>query len=307
MIYKLFLKKVFLLQILCIIIFGILLIYVEFFYLNRSLDSKKYLLKNNSIIYFAGDSRAQRGLNPLIAANYLNIDVNDISNIAVDGGDPTMIVNLIDENLHKFKEAIVFISISANQINDGANDLGRFTNSMISNLTLKEKFEIFFPEKKEVLLNFYLDGIKNIFPKFKDKFKDTNGFQSINDKYVLEKEKYKAFINHPWYKNWNSYGYKYTIIRKSLSKIKDSVKKVYLITAPYAPAYINGLSNDDILIEKKFKDTMYALSKDLQIQYIHYDNKKIFLNNFDFSDNTHLNKFGSEKFTKRILIDFMIK
>lgn len=302
---KFVIKKVILLQFIAFIVFSCLLIFVEFFYIDRSLSDKEYLLKYNFEIVFAGDSRSQRGLNPQIASKLLNINSEKIINLSVDGGDPTMLEHLIKRNKNLFKDKIVILSISANHLNDGVKEIGRFTNSMISNLTYEKKIELFLPKNKDVLINFYLEGIKNIIPIYKKKFVETNGFHPIFTLYDFNKEKHGNLELHPWYKNYNFNGYKYEIIKKSLNNIKQNVKKLYLFVAPYAPTYVSSFSKNDAMIENKFKMAISNLSNDINIKYIYYDDRKLNLKDEDFSDNTHLNNNGALKFTKIVIKDFL--
>jgi len=284
-------------QLVILIVFLFLLLIVEFFYINRSLDTKKYLVTDKAKIFFAGDSRAQRGLDPSVLVDNLNMKDGEVVNIAVDSGDPTMLIDLINDYPSQFKNSIIFLSISANQINDGANDIGRFTNSMISKLSFFDKITIF--NDKEILINFYLNGIKNLVPKLGNDFVETMGFQSVNTIYSgYQTETQLNFNKHPWFVNWNGMGFKYNILLDTLKKIKSRVKTLYVFSAPYAPSYLKNLSEESIYKLKKFSSCMDKLSVEANVTYLDLTFESLNLNDNDFTDNTHLNQYGAKKFTE---------
>lgn len=303
MLYKKFLStKLLPIQITFFIVFFVLVLFVEFFYIDRSLQTKSYLINDSSQIVFAGDSRAERQLNPVLARKLLNNE--NIVNIAVSGGDVVMIANLIRRSSLLFKNKILIISISQNQINDGAKDIGYFTNAMISKISLKNKISIFFPEHLKLLKYFYIKSIKNIIPIKKHKLKNTYGFYPITNIYNPSNEK-NNFDNHPLYKNWYSNGVKYNLVYDALKFIKASTKSLYLYTGPIAPSFKTIMYPKQQVIENDFDQMMNKLANTLNIPYINYTFKKTDLQDTHFSDYIHLNKYGAEIFTKMIIKDFI--
>lgn len=299
---KYILKKLIPLQLGVFTIFTIMIAFVEFNYIDKSLESKKYLLKEKNVeIIFAGDSRAQRQLNPIVAKNYLKTK-NYIINIAVDSGDVVMLEYLIKEYPGYFKDKNVFLSISPNQLNDGADDLGYFSNAMISKLSLHEKIKRFYPLKKELLVNYYKDGIKNIVKVKKKKFENTYGFYPTKGSFKINEE-FNPYT-HPWYKAKNFQGIKFKIVQESLQFIKQNVKSLFLYTTSFAPTYY--LNNKDKIdpVESDFINTFSGISIRLGIPFKYYNFFNLDFKDDYFSDSAHLNTKGATIFTKIILDDF---
>lgn len=299
--YKKFVLKLYLpMQIFIVIVIFLLLIIVEYNYTDRGLNTKEYLLTKEVDIFFAGDSRAQRQLNPLIAETITN--KYNFANIAVDSGDVVMLEYLIKTNKEYFKDKQIILSISPNQINDGAKDIGYFSNAMLSKLPLNQKL-ILMKESPELIINYYKNGIKNLLPIRRDKFASTKGFYPTTGNYKLTDK--LVIETHPWYKNWYINGIKYNIVKNSLKYIKQNVKKLYVFSTSYAPSYY--IKNKDILNEKEnsFKNSMLYLTKNLEIKYKYYDFYEIGFEDKYFFDNAHLNSDGAQKFTQIILSDFL--
>lgn len=275
-------------------------------YIDKSLYTKEYLLKNKPSIFFAGDSRAQRQLIPKIAAKKLFLNQQFIANIAIDSGDSVMLEYLIKKFPEIFKNSIVIFSISPNQVNDDSKDQGYFTNSMISKLSFKEKTALLLPEYQETLISYYKGAIKNFMPKNRNKFVDTYGFHPTKNIYIHDSQNIIDVSKHPWYKNWNPQGIKYKLTQQSLSYIKQHVKHLVLFTGPYAPSYWSAISTEQKSVEKSFQNIVDHLSKKLDVPYIHYNYFSHNLNNQDFSDMAHLNEEGAKKFTSQLIEDFKI-
>ncbi len=284
-------------------------------YPNNALIHKEYLIKNyQPKIIFAGDSRSERQLNVLQTAKLLNLRKGEVINIATSSGDPLMINNLIDKYPPKFRNSILIVSISANQINDNAKKIKYFTYSMIAKMSYFEQLLTFVPTNATTLLKYYVYNVKaysinKIFNsnKTSDSFVESFGFNGIEKKLDINTINIKKQIKNPWYENYSDGGIKYTLLSQSLKELKTKVKKLYVFTAPFAPKYINLIQDSKLLTyEKSFQNKIKNICIDNNITYKNYlvlDE----LNNEYFYDSAHLNLIGSKIFTKIILNDFGIK
>jgi hypothetical protein len=308
-IYKLFLLT----------FFSILIIFITFYafhnkYHNNSLISKEYLIKFlEPTLIFAGDSRAERQLNPEIAANLLNIEINKVVNIAVSSGDSLMIEDLINKYPQKFKNAILIISISQNQLNDNAKREGYFSNDMISKLPFWDQIRIFSTSNQDTLLKYYKNNIEyylkqlfNIKLVYYNAFENTNGFYGINKNFDYNSYSNVNYNDIPWYENYNNELIKINLLKKNLINIKNSVRDLYIYTGPILPKHLDNIRDtNDFNIEMKTQDSLKDLCKELNIKYKSYAFDNRFVNE-NFYDPFHLNKIGANIFTEILLKDFHI-
>ena len=311
--YKKWLKilfALFMIGLLCIFIIGYI---VHDKFPNDSLAEKEYLIKEyHPTIVFGGDSRAERQLNPIEAKKILKTD-NDIINIATSAGDSLMTEYLIDKYPNKFKDAILILSVSANQINDNAISLGAFSYSMISKLSYIDQLKIFIPKKPITLIKYYLHNIKIILKiliswnHINNKFEDTLGFHGVTGILKSDKINIELELTNPLYLNYSDAGIKYILLDNSLQRIKKKVKKLYVYTAPFSPKYIEIIKPSILYkYEISFKKLIKKICVDNDISYKNYLVLEE-LKDQHFYDTSHLNKEGSKIFTKIVLKDFNIE
>lgn len=296
-----------------VFVFMILFIYlVHDKFQNNALLHKEYLVKEyKPKVIFSGDSRSERQLNVESATELLNLNDGEVVNIAISSGDPIMISNLIDKYPSKFQNAILFLSISANQMNDNAKAVGYFTDSMISKLDLHAQISTFFPNNVETLFRYYLHIVQNYIKDLakinqnSNEFMNTFGFNGIDKKLDINNIKLNILEQNPWYQNYSDGGMKYQLVEKSLIKIKKNTKSLYVYTAPFSPRYIEVIKNSNLLKnEISFKSRIKDICENNRIKYKNY----LVVDELEdryFYDVAHVNIEGSRIFTKTILTDFM--
>lgn len=271
---------------------------------ENSLRKKEYLIKDNTPkIIFAGDSRAERQLSVSTALNTLGYSKGDIVNIAISSGDPIALNNLVDKYPNKFKNSIVFVSMSANQLNDNARTRGYFTYSMISKLSYTEQIMTFIPNNILTLASYYYSVIRP-YPTEAGEFRNTYGFNPIDGTLQKKQTRAASIKRNEWYKNYADKGLKYDLISASLSDLNNKVGKLYVYTAPFAPSYLSSMEKYNILnFEKLFKTRIMDICYKNNITCINYL-KINELNDSHFYDGAHTNKNGAIIFTKKVLKDF---
>lgn len=286
-------------------------------YPNYDLMNKEYLIKQCSPnIVFAGDSRAERQLNVEVASKFLSKKKCEIVNVAISSGNPIMLEYLIDKYPYIFKNAIVILSISANQLNDNAIKNNYYTYSMISKLSYIEQLRVFLPQNYKYLFQYYYVNFEYLFyDMFHKEFKQTFmtienneefGFFAVNEKY--KDINISDWDNSPFYINYADGGLKYKVLENSLKKINNKVKKLYIYTAPFVPQMFHSNKKGENLLrfELSFKEKIKRICTDNNIEcrnYLYIDE----LSKEFFYDPAHLNIHGSNIFTKYILKDFNIK
>ncbi|AVQ44398.1 TPA: chemotaxis protein [Clostridium sporogenes] len=86
------------------------------------------------------------------------------------------------------------------------------------------------------------------------------------------------------------------IFRKYLKLLKENNIKPILVVFPASKYYVKYFSEE---IEKEFKSIITNFMEDFDFQYIDYFKSNLF-NDEDFSDTSHLNPKGAEKFTNML-------
>ncbi|MGD9638899.1 MAG: hypothetical protein AB7U85_07550 [Alphaproteobacteria bacterium] len=305
----------YLLRVLLFSIINIFLILSLAAYLNKDYESdvlfdKEYLLKTNPQIIFAGDSRAEMHLDPDVAVAFLDMKNGDVINIAQSSGDILVVNDLAVRFPNKFINATLIVSISANQLNDGAKTPVYFPNSMIAKMNIFEQIQMFIPKNAETLFAYYYSNIEQKIKKIlginlkkpNHKYDNHRGFK-INDKMAsLERMISKKDINnHPWYQNYNYYGLKHQLIKDALSSLKKRVKRLVVYTGTFAPTYIKNIENTNVWeSEVVFQKALFEICKDLDIEFINFVDYSDFEDKL-FSDEAHFNYEGAKVFTKILL------
>ncbi len=281
---------------------------------DTNLCGKEYLLKKNPKIIFAGDSRAERQLNPLVAGKLLHLDKDDVVNIAVTAGDPLMIENLIDKYPQVFNNATMILCISANQINDGAKGRKYFSTAMISKLNIFEQIYMLLPFNFRTWKNYYRSALYQIFKIEKDgcnnEFEETNGFYPVSGEIDIQDFAKNADstrnnkTNHPWYIDYNSSGEKIRLLRESLQSIAPRVGELIIFTGPFDPSYLNSIRNSPLYeYEMDFETKLAAMCRELHITFKRFAEHPL-LQDKDFYDSAHLNAAGADLFTEIIIREF---
>lgn len=295
-------------------LFFIIIIFIFYIvhnkYDNNSLHTKEYLVKNNKPkIIFSGDSRAERQLNPILANKLLEFIDGDVVNIAVSSGDPLMIEELIAKYPDSFKDSIVVISISQNQLNDGSKSIGYFSNSMISKMSFFEQITTFSANYFNTLLKYYMRNIFSLvqeaigYKRNIEDFKSTFGFNPIDSIFDENKFNIDELKKNSWYENYYNKQIKIKLLKAALFNIKRNVKQLYVYIPPLSPKVMQIIKNSNYYnIELDMEKSLQVICHDLNINYKSYSFDERF-DNKDFYDPFHLNKLGANIFTTILLKD----
>jgi len=285
---------------------------------DDSLCGKEYLLGKNPKIIFAGDSRAERQLNPLVASRLLHLDKDDVVNIAVTAGDPLMIEGLIDRYPEVFSKATVILSLSANLINDGAKGRKYFSTAMIAKLTVFQQISMLLPFHFRTWKNYYRSALYQVLGIQRDdcnnEYTETNGFYPVSGEIDVEALNGTAVnadtagnckTNHPWYMEYNSSGRKAQLLRQSLQAIAPRIGKLIVFTGPFNPSYLRSISNSPLYeYEMDFETKLAAMCRELHIPFKRFTEHPL-LRDQNFYDSAHLNAAGADLFTEIVTGEFL--
>lgn len=276
---------------------------------DTTLSDKEYLLSTYPKVIFAGDSRAAFQLNPLVAAKALGLDKGDVVNIGGGHGDLVAVDNLAQKYPEIFQSAILVVSVSLFQMNEGARDPHYYPAPMMARMTLWEQLTLFFPSHLDTLVDYYrysISGIMGTGLPLQKLFPETNGYTVATHDIDVAKMHTNA-ATHPWYKKFDLDGRKARYFEEALVSLKPRVKALFIYTGAFAPVYIAQIRNEPIYrYEQMFQAKVAGLCAKHGISFRNFS-EETRLPADGYADEMHLNDKGADVFTRIVVEDFGIQ
>lgn len=280
-------------------------------FVDTSLKDKVYLLEQHPAVIFAGDSRAQRQLDPLYFTSQIDADRVAV-NIAVEAASVMSIAQTIDRYPEVFESAAVVLSVSSAQVNEKAFNGGSFPMPMIARLSIPEQVLRFSPDNLDVLKIYYRRAFKDLRKSLTGRLKSrrddesTLGFRPIDQVWdVSGVSRARQEAVHHWRAPIVLGGHKTKLFEQALLDVDSKVGKLVVFNGPVAPSYRklmhgSSLINNEIVFERYMSD----LCRKRGIPFEGYAFDDRFLDE-DFYDPYHLNVTGAEKLTRIVFEDFL--
>ena len=315
---KLFIKKTIYFSFLVLILPLILILSIEFQFKEIDISNiyGKYLklTKDKNIIpldiLVAGDSRAERQIIPEILKTKSK---TNILNLAISSGD---IVRLKDfftnrpeaKSLYNYNTTLL-ISASPKWINDNLQKWGYLSYSTFKYLNFFEKIDILKDKKDyfKYVLSIHKHNFRNILNFYENKsLIDDLGYVSISgDLTSIKKNNLKSMIlsQKNEFLDIESNGYRWREFKNSLEFLSTEFGRVIIIIPPVSGIWMNSIKNTPIeVFNKNYVNKLKSLTEDNKMPntfiWNFYNDENIKLNDNDFYDTHHLNKFGAEKFSR---------
>ncbi len=289
------------------------------FSLDRELDMKirTFLPKPDSVkVIIAGDSRAERSLIPKLFENRLGLNT---INIAKGVGNLISLYKTFQKNGLLVDSHIVIISASIWQINDGAVSYGYISHNELIEMPfwgqiklLKLQYPRYLFERMRLIWNEMIGKYSTREFKVDDSRIKSRGFLAIES--ILNPEELSDIsldpdsTKHPFYTDFNMYGYRNKVFKKALKLFNDSGSTIIVYKPPVSPAWRAYTENSFI---SQYQDDFsvflkQSISKYENVHYLDlYTNQSAHLLNDHFYDIQHLNTDGASIFTNA-LIDSLI-
>lgn len=280
-------------------------------YIDTALKNKQYLLEGRPEVIFAGDSRAQRQLVPTVF-NAEDPAGRTAVNIAAESADVLALLDLVDQYPGVFAEASLLLSVSANQVNDGAVSGGSFSPAMISRMSVAQQLLWFFPEHLDVLSVYYRRSFKYLRKAWTGRLKAgeedraTLGFRPIDKQWQVDGFDFQRHISaHPWYRSWRTGGYKQRLFESALLELKAKVGHLAVFSGPIAPSYRQAAAGGELMRnEFDFEDILRQFCREYDIAFHSYVADPRF-GDRDFYDPFHLNRGGAETLTRVVSAELL--
>ena len=323
---KLFLKNIFKLSVIIIILPFSLILGMELIFKNIDTSDiyPKYLKLSNQKINFpldilvAGDSRAERQIIPemLKSKNQKNI-----LNLGVSSGDVNQlrdfIINREEANSLINKKTILLISASNWQINDNIQRWGYFSRSTFKYLSFYGKFDVL-TDKQDYLkyvIALYKNKIKNLLhSNYKSDINSLGYYPIEGDITALSDIELKKNISDGlnFRSDIKDNGYKWEEFKKSIKFFSGEFDKVIIIINPVTDIWRKSIEKtkiEDFNQNVIFKTQEFIKSENLSntLVWDFYNKNDLQINDSDYYDTHHFNNLGAMKFTSKLRkkLDFL--
>jgi len=265
------------------------------------LDSSKL----NVII--AGDSRAERQIIPKIIEDSVNCNA---VNIATSSCDLVTSIFSIEQHLKDSNiKALIILSASSFQVNDGAIDDGYLSTHAFSMLTINEKL-LLYKSNLSKLIRINIRSIIDLLLSYKrnsaiqPSIIECKGFLAI-DKNLSEIKNGSSYLeSHPWYQNININGARTRLFKKAIDVMGTMQINFLIIQPPISPNFREIINNTEVeKMESEYSTLVSSYVKKYpNVNFFDFYNKEIYsLDNSLYYDPQHLNKNGATIFTKYLI------
>ncbi|PWU14573.1 MAG: hypothetical protein C5B49_12975 [Bdellovibrio sp.] len=257
-------------------------------------------------VIFAGDSRAERQLNPAV----FSAEGHPAINVAISSGDLwTLVKTLEATGIHKLPLTFI-ISASSAYINDGNNEKDRFTPEIYFSLTTFERL-VMFKSGWFLAARTMLDG-ENVYNNFTAtiaqlatmKGNDPHkGFLPVDHQdYHCDRIRHASNVaRFSWYKNVNLDGARWRLFAEAVATLETWPGRYYIFNGPVTTVYhacIDGTYAADV--ERDYGLKASQLIKNLRrVRFLDfYNDPLIQLPDSLYYDAIHLDKVGADHFSK---------
>ncbi len=274
---------------------------------DKYLEAKMHaLIKDDTRIVIAGDSRAERQLVPAIIEERTGLKT---ANVARASCDLITLYNALKSHDLLGKKYVLIVSASFFQVNDGAIDRGYVSTACTVNMTLKEKLFVY----RNSLRSLWLDMVEVAFGKksgdaggIDDSRLRNQGFLGVEGAIkqpltvVLDPER----TDHPWYKNISIRGARWRIFRETLAKLERTGYRIYIYQSPVSPVwyrYTKGtfIDRSETAYSEMLRSLLAGHRDAGFLDY--YGEPAPGLGDDMYYDIQHLNRTGATAFTNRMM------
>jgi hypothetical protein len=288
--------------------------------IGLQMGSKLQLLEHNPQIVFAGDSRTQEQVDPVLAAKLLGKPFGYAINIGAPGEDPIAVLAAVNRHLEQFRNVDLIVNLSPYNINDGIKKDFFFPSTVIARLGLLQQMRMFLPRHIDTLVWFIQDAFleasyQHRFPRLGSELASQLGFEPIAGRIVIEQpttpgapKRYRDFLGslvgpfegHPYYRDWQPSGIKAQSVRTALCALRPLVKRLVVVSPPWAP--IQPMVQSTIWRDRdaEFERIIAMIAKECRFDFLPIANgDRLAVEHF--SDETHVNKLGAAIYTSYLL------
>ena len=205
------------------------------------LAKKLPLLKTHPSLIFAGDSRTEYQVDPVLAAQLTGRRDGDVVNIAYQAGEPLALLAAVRREPDLFRHAHVVTSVAPFIFNEGVRSAAVYPQDVAARLSVGEEMAGFLPVRVGTLIRFIREAFASRLAaeqQIADRGPAPPALGLLRLERVEPEDSWPATIGaHGHYANWNLGGPK---ARFEIGALCDMVKltnKLTVVIPPWAPRY----------------------------------------------------------------------
>jgi hypothetical protein len=206
-----------------------------------SLAVKLPLLQSRPDLIFAGESRTEYQVDPVLAAKLTGRPVGAAVNIAYDAGEPLAMLAAIRQQPEFFRGAHIVISVAPFLFNEGVRSAAIYPQDVVARLGVFEQMTSFLPLRIGTLFRFIREAFNARLASGQHMAEQgpqppASGLAIVQS---LQRDDLwpKDLGTHPHYANWNLSGPKARFETAALCDMVRLVNKMTVVVPPWAPRY----------------------------------------------------------------------
>jgi hypothetical protein len=199
------------------------------------------LLTTHPDLIFAGESRTEYQVDPVLAAQLLGKPPGSVVNLAYDAGEPLALLAAMRREPDRFAKAHIVVSVAPFLFNEGVQSAAVYPQDVAARLGVFEQMVSFLPWRIGTLIRYIREAfasrlaadrhVADIAPQ-----PAAFGVKIID--HTQSDDRWPADIgSHAHYANWNLSGPKARFEIGALCDMVPLARKVTVVVPPWAPRY----------------------------------------------------------------------
>jgi hypothetical protein len=264
------------------------------------------LLSSNPELIFAGESRTEYQVDPVLAAQLIGKPIGSVVNIAYDAGEPLAVLAAMRREPDRFAKAHVVVSVVPFLFNEGVRSAGVYPLDVVARLGVTEQMSTFLPFRVGTLIRYIREAFASRFAA--DRYNmgieigpKPKGFGLKVLDHTQSDDRWPADIgSHAFYTNWNLSGPKARFEINALCDMVKLASKVTVVVPPWAARYDRASDS-----EWREKDSEYVALVTNAGRACGFDVLDIplvpGLNQINYADELHVNASGVPIYTRYVV------
>jgi hypothetical protein len=268
------------------------------------LAKKLPLLKTHPSLIFAGESRTEYQIDPVLAAQLMGKRPGDVVNIAYDAGEPLALEAAMRREPDAFRDAHVVTSVAPFLFNEGVKSAAIYPLDVAARLSVAEQMASFIPLRIGTLMRFVREAFASRLAADQG-IANRGPAPSALGLVVIDRsqpeDRWPATIGaHGHYANWDLTGPKARFEIGALCNMVKWTGKLTVVIPPWAPRFDRGSDptwreRDDAyvkLVEDAGRDCGFAVINLPSISA---------LKQSDYADEMHVMAAGVPVYTRELV------
>ena len=199
------------------------------------------LLASHPDLIFAGESRTEYQVDPVLAAQLIGKPQGSLVNLAYDAGEPLALLAAMRLEPDRFAKAHVVVSVAPFLFNEGVRSAAVYPLDVAARLGVFEQMATFLPWRVGTLIRFIREAFASRLAadqKIAENAPQPGGFGVSVLDHTQSEDRWPAEIgSHPHYADWNLSGPKARFEIGALCGMVPLARKVTVVVPPWAPRY----------------------------------------------------------------------